>query len=82
VDGVLELLLIDKEADGFAVLLVGQGGVGVAGQAVCIFGLVLGTSKAGPGKKKQNYCRKNDMERKKAQVFHAPRRYSGPVFRL
>ena len=54
VNGMLQLFFIHVQADLLAVHFGGQSGVGVAGKAVFIFGLVLGVSRAGPCKQGQN----------------------------
>jgi hypothetical protein len=48
VDGVLQLFLIDREAELFAVLLFHQCCVGVASEAVLILQLMLGICNRGP----------------------------------
>ena len=48
VDGVGELGAVDVETDGLAVISVGQGLVGVAGEAVLVFWLLLGVGRPRP----------------------------------
>ena len=50
VDGMLQLAFIHIQADLLAVHFRGQGGVGVAGEAVLVLELVLGASRAGTHK--------------------------------
>ncbi len=55
VDGMLELALVDEEADRRSVLVRGgERGVGVAGEAVRVLELLRGVCGRGPGKKKEN----------------------------
>ena len=55
VDGMLELVLVDEEADRRSVLVrAGERGVGVAGEAVRVLELLRGVCGRGPGKKKEN----------------------------
>ncbi len=44
----LSLVAVDEEADGLAVISVGQGRVGVAGEAVLVFWLLLGVGRPRP----------------------------------
>ena len=54
VNRMLELGLIDKEADRLAVDFGGQGCIGVAGKAVGVLRLALGAGRGGAGEQREN----------------------------
>ena len=49
-DGVLELVWIDIEADLLAADILGQRRIGVANQAIAVFGLLRGVGRTGTNK--------------------------------
>lgn len=57
VDGVLELVFVDVEADHRAVYVLGEGGIAVAGETVCVLELLR---VGGTGKKRKRQCPKKD----------------------
>ena len=70
-DGVFELVPVDKEADFSAVLVIGQSGVGMTRKAVGVLQLVLGSRRTDSSDEEQD-CR---MEEYFPFNVHAMRRF-------
>ena len=81
VNGVLELVVVNKESDLFSVLFFGQSRVGVAGKAVTVLELVFSAKRRDQGKQSEGQRgRKNSSGRMHIlgeSNFETPRRDSG-----
>lgn len=61
-DGVRQLFSIDKEADLLPVYVIGQGCVGMAGEAILVLEFVVGASGENPAEQNKERSKKSLLE--------------------